>query len=157
MSYANHRERASDDLTEKMEKLYRCGMSVAKIAETMFFSRTGVRYRLQKAGVPLQHGHRARIAPDDPLSAEIVRLYESGLSTMAISGIVPLCETAVRSRLHKAGIKLRPPHQKRVPDEIIEKMCELRRDGATYKKISQICEVSEPTVRKYTKGIAKGA
>lgn len=50
---------------------------------------------------------RAKIHPDDSLTAEIVRLYESGLSIFSITQACYLSKCAVRNRLINAGVKLR--------------------------------------------------
>ncbi len=50
---------------------------------------------------------RPRIPPDDPLTAEIVRLYERGMSARAIAAVCHFNKEAVRKRLRSAGVKMR--------------------------------------------------
>lgn len=59
---------------------------------------------------------RARIPPDDPLTAEIVRLYESGLSIYSITQACYLSKCAVRNRLINAGVKLRSKGRQPLPE-----------------------------------------
>lgn len=78
-----------------------------------------------------------------------MRLYESGLSLLAISGEVDMSDASIRKRLLSAGVKMRPQSRRNTPESTIKKIRELNAAGYSCNEIKVLCGVSAPTVLKY--------
>lgn len=98
---------------------------------------------------------RIHIPPDDPLTLEIIKLYDSGMDLAAIGKKVFLSVPAVKNRLRKAGVQLKYSHppRKRISQEKIELICGLRKRGWSYGKIAREVGVSVTSVSKYYRKI----
>lgn len=95
---------------------------------------------------------RQIIPPDDPLTLEIVKLYESGLGAAAIGKKVFLSYSAVHSRLRSAGVKLRTENKRKpIPQYKVKRIKALFAAGRSYRKIAEEVGVSHASVRKYCK------
>lgn len=78
-----------------------------------------------------------------------MRMYESGLSLLTISGEVDMSDASIRKRLLSVGVKMRPQSRRNTPQSTIKKIRELSAAGYSCKEIKMICGVSAPTVLKY--------
>ena len=85
---------------DKIDKLYKNGNSARDIVCLTGLSYDQVRYRLRASGTPIRYN-----LVD---TADLVRLYFSGLSITQVGERVSMSRECVRKRLVKAGVQMRP-------------------------------------------------
>ena len=92
--------------TEEMVRLFKEGISSKQIAKQMGCWDSSVRYRLKTVGIEFPE---KRFVPDPTLDTnEMIELYKEGLTLKQIGERLNCTGAAVRYRLIRTGMKLRP-------------------------------------------------
>lgn len=96
-----------EPIVQQMIELYQSGLSLKKVGEIVGKSVTTVKRRLEENGIPRRSSRGSPLKRNDPLTQQIVELYQLGLSCEKVGKIVKLSASAIRNRLEKEGVPRR--------------------------------------------------
>jgi transposase len=95
--------RISDDQVEGLAARYRAGETAPSLAEEFGVTTTTLTKYLRRAGVSVEQGEKRRRVWSDEQVAEMVSLYEEGLSQRQIAAQMGTHQTIVSAILRKAN------------------------------------------------------
>jgi DNA invertase Pin-like site-specific DNA recombinase len=124
-------------------RLYREGMSAAKISEGYEFTRQTVYDVLKRQGAERRTQREAAGAPNKEREKEIVRLYlQRGWTQKMVSESTGFCRRTVSSVLKKAGIQ----KENRFSDEECSEILKLWEQGETKRNLMKAFSAAHRTI-----------
>jgi len=138
---------------EKISYLWRSGWSFRKIEKEVGIDKTTVRNLLLRIGElddPANahlRGLRHKVRWDDQLDAQLRDLHANGHSIRSIAREMGLCQTTVKARMEKLGLKPNPRRPKKKWSEESEAILKQKiLEGLSYDEIAAIFGVSRGTI-----------
>lgn len=141
-------------------KLYKQGLSDAKIAQVLFLSTSAIFHWRRKANLPVNLSPKNYAKIDSKENMKRYRLYCNGLKDREIAEICNVSPHAINSWRYHRGLqsnhKLKKERKeentmfvKAYPKEMKEKFFELYEKGLTYGQIAKELGVSRSTTRRW--------
>jgi transposase-like protein len=143
--------RTSEDVRKEAVQLYETGLSAKEIGKKLGVGTSSVIQWAKDAGLHVRNSSEAR-GITDVIKKEAVRLYEIGLSTVAIEKRLGINNSTVGRIVRGAGITPRTEAEaKGVTKEMVVKGISMYQEGLSSPEIAKQLRVTPRTVHNWLK------